>query len=134
VAARSPPEAILATPAAREAPVAERRLVTVLFADAASRGILLGEALAGGRRPARPRHARFAEYDALVELETAQRMFRELGMPYFVAATEADRASHVAAAGSAVDAQQLLAEARETLERLGAKPFLAALGRERAVA
>ena len=78
--------------------------------------------------------SRFPEFDAIAELETAERVFRELEAPYYVAVMQADRASHLAAAGDTDEAQQLVAEARETFERLGAAPYLAALGRERAVA
>jgi tetratricopeptide (TPR) repeat protein len=78
--------------------------------------------------------ARFPEFDAISELETAEQMFRELEMPYYVAAAQAERSHHLFAAGRADEAQRLEAEAREVFERLGAKPALAALGRERAVA
>ena len=78
--------------------------------------------------------ARFPEYDAISELETAEHMFRELETPYYVAAAQAERSQHLVAAGRADEAQRLEAEAREVFERLGAKPALAALGRERAVA
>jgi class 3 adenylate cyclase/predicted ATPase len=78
--------------------------------------------------------ARFPEHDAIAELETAEQMFRELEAPYYVAAAQAERSHHLFAVGRADEAQQLAAEAREVFERLGAKPALAALGRERAVA
>jgi len=47
---------------------------------------------------------------------------------------QAELGSRLAAAGRTDEAQRLVAEARETFERLGAKPYLAALERERAVA
>ena len=78
--------------------------------------------------------ARFPEHDALAELEAAERLFRELDAPYYVAAVQAERAPRLVAAGRTDEAQQLVDEARETFERLGATPDLAALGRERAVA
>jgi hypothetical protein len=78
--------------------------------------------------------ARFPEHDAISELETSEQMFRELETPYYVAAVQAERSVHLFAAGRVEEAQQLEAEAREVFERLGAKPDLATLGRERAVA
>jgi class 3 adenylate cyclase/predicted ATPase len=78
--------------------------------------------------------ARFPEHDAISELETAEQIFRELESPYYVAAVQAARSEHLFAAGRVEEAQQLVAEAREAFERLGAKPALAALRRERAVA
>jgi len=78
--------------------------------------------------------ARFPENDAIAELETAERLFRELESPFYVAAAQAELAEHLLTAGRTEEAQQLVAEARETFERLGAAQSLAALGRERAVA
>ena len=78
--------------------------------------------------------ARFPEHDAISELERAEQLFHELEMSYHVAAVQAERARHLFAAGRVDDAERLEAAAREAFERLGAKPFLAALGRERAVA
>jgi class 3 adenylate cyclase/tetratricopeptide (TPR) repeat protein len=78
--------------------------------------------------------ARFPEHDAISELETAERLFRQLEGPYYVAAAQAERAEHLFAAGRTDEAQQLVAEARETFQRLGATEYLAVLGRERAVA
>ena len=78
--------------------------------------------------------ARFSEHDAVSELEAAERLFRQLGAPYYAAAAQAERAEHLFAAGRAEEAQLLVTEARDTFERLGATVYLAALGRERAVA
>ncbi|HEY2777708.1 MAG TPA: adenylate/guanylate cyclase domain-containing protein [Gaiellaceae bacterium] len=78
--------------------------------------------------------ARFPEYDAIAELERSEQMFHELETPFYVAVARAERAEHLFAAGRAEEAQQLVIEARETFERLGAAPALAALRRERAVA
>jgi hypothetical protein len=78
--------------------------------------------------------ARFPENDAVAELEAAERTFRELESPFYVAAVQAERAEQLFAAGRTDEAEQLVAEARETFERLGAAPSLAALARERAVA
>ena len=77
--------------------------------------------------------ARFPEHDAVAELGTAESMFRELDAPFFVAVAQSERAEHLFTAGRTDEAEQLLSHARETFERLGAKPFLAALGREHAV-
>jgi class 3 adenylate cyclase/tetratricopeptide (TPR) repeat protein len=78
--------------------------------------------------------ARFPEHDGAAELEAAGAMFADLEAPFYVAAVQAELAEHLSAAGRTDEAQQLVAEARETFERLGAKPYLAALERERAVA
>jgi class 3 adenylate cyclase/predicted ATPase len=109
--------------------------------DAKSRDLLARvEAASSGKRwravdaqLARLR-ARFPEHDAIAELEAAEQMFCELETPYYVAAVQAERSQHLFAAGRIEEAQQLEDAAHEIFERLGAKPDLAALGRERAVA
>ena len=78
--------------------------------------------------------ARFPEHDAVAELETAESLFRELEAPFYVAVVQAERAEHLFAAGRADEAHELIAEARDTFDRLGAAPSVAALARERAVA
>jgi tetratricopeptide (TPR) repeat protein len=82
--------------------------------------------------------ARLPEHDAIAELEDAERRFRDLEMPFHVAVAQAERAERLVAAGQAVEAARLLAEARDTYERLRALPWLdrvdAGLGREQVVA
>ncbi len=109
--------------------------------DASARGLLerVEEAARGKRWPAVDAQlarlrARFPEHDPSSELETAERVFRQLEAPYYTAAAQAERAEHLFAAGRTEEAQLLVADARDTFERLGATVYLAALGRERAVA
>ena len=74
----------------------------------------------------------------MTELETAERIFRDLEAVFFVAVAQAERAEHLLAAGRNDEALELLGDARETFARLRAKPWLerveAALGRQRVVA
>jgi tetratricopeptide (TPR) repeat protein len=81
--------------------------------------------------------ARLPEHDAEAELLLAERLFRELETPFYVAAAQIERAEHLLATRPA-DAEELFRAAREELARLRAAPLLervdAALGRERAVA
>jgi hypothetical protein len=82
--------------------------------------------------------ARIPEHDPIAALEDAERRFRDLEMPFHVAVAQAERAERLVAAGQAVEAARLLAQARDTFERLRALPWLdrvdAALGREQVVA
>jgi hypothetical protein len=55
---------------------------------------------------------------------TAQELFRELEMPFFVAITEREHAEWLDEQGSSEEAEPLLAEAREIFERLRARPWL----------
>jgi class 3 adenylate cyclase/tetratricopeptide (TPR) repeat protein len=50
--------------------------------------------------------------------------FREFGMPFWLAITETEHGEWLASHGRAAEAEPLLAEARETFERLEAKPWL----------
>jgi class 3 adenylate cyclase/predicted ATPase len=81
--------------------------------------------------------ARLPEHDAEEELLLAERIFRELEAPFYVAATQVERAELLLATRPA-DAHQLLGEARQELARLRAAPWLArvdaVLGREQVVA
>jgi predicted ATPase/class 3 adenylate cyclase len=58
---------------------------------------------------------------------TAAATFREHGMPFWLAVTLAEHGEWLVAEDRAADAEALLAEARETFERLGAEPWLARL-------
>jgi class 3 adenylate cyclase/tetratricopeptide (TPR) repeat protein len=76
--------------------------------------------------------ARVAAHDG--ELRKAERgfaaataTFREYGMPFWLAVTLTEHGEWLIAQDRAADAEPLLAEARETFERLGAKPWLARL-------
>ncbi len=53
--------------------------------------------------------------------------FRELELVFWLAVTELEHAELLAEAGRGTEAEPLLAHARETFERLGAKPWLARL-------
>jgi tetratricopeptide (TPR) repeat protein len=50
--------------------------------------------------------------------------FREFGMPFFLAVTLLEQSEWLASKGRASEAEPLLAEARETFERLEAKPWM----------
>jgi hypothetical protein len=81
--------------------------------------------------------ARLSGYDPVAELGTAERLFRQLEMPFFVAAVGLERAEHLLSEGRRDVAAGLLAEARKEFTRLGAVPWLervdAALGQQQAV-
>jgi hypothetical protein len=68
--------------------------------------------------------ARLPEHDAASELATAERQFAESEMPFYVAVTQLALAEHLLANGGSEQAHALLARARETFERLGARPWL----------
>ena len=54
----------------------------------------------------------------------AESTFREFGMPFWLAITQAEHGEWLARTGRGDEAEPLLAEARETFERLGATPWL----------
>ena len=64
--------------------------------------------------------ARLPEHDAATELTEAERLFEEAEMPFYVAVTRLERARTL----PEVEARPLLEQARETFERLGARPWL----------
>jgi class 3 adenylate cyclase/tetratricopeptide (TPR) repeat protein len=65
------------------------------------------------------------ESDSVVgEFKSATGMFRELSMPFWLAVTLLEHAEWLASQGQPDDADPLLAEARETFERLKATPWL----------
>jgi hypothetical protein len=82
--------------------------------------------------------ARLSESDALTELETAERIFRDFEAVYYVAVAQTERGELLAAAGRTDEARESLAEAREVFARLRATPWLtrvdAVLERSTAVA
>jgi class 3 adenylate cyclase/tetratricopeptide (TPR) repeat protein len=69
--------------------------------------------------------ARLGDGDALAELETAERIFRDLEVVFFTAVVQTERAEHLIAAGRADEARDVLAEAREAFVRLRAAPWIA---------
>ena len=64
--------------------------------------------------------ARLPEHDPVAELESAERLFRGTEAPFYVAVTQLERAAHL----DGEEADALLAQARATFERLGARPWL----------
>jgi predicted ATPase/class 3 adenylate cyclase len=57
-------------------------------------------------------------------LKSASGLFRELGLPFWTAVAELELAEWLAADGRSEEADPLLAQARETFERLEASPWL----------
>jgi class 3 adenylate cyclase/tetratricopeptide (TPR) repeat protein len=84
----------------------------------------------------RAQRARFRgrsdEGDVGDEFGHAERLFGELGTPFYLAATQLEHAEWLAEQGQAGEAQPLLAQAREAFEQLGAKPWLERLSRAEA--
>lgn len=71
--------------------------------------------------------ARIADGDSLEAermFKGATGLFRELAIPFYLATTQLEYAEWAAAQGRADDAAQLVAEAREIFDRLGAAPWL----------
>ena len=68
--------------------------------------------------------ARLPEYDPESEFATAERLFRELEAPFHLAVVQLEHAEWLAQQGQRDEAEPLLAEARETFERLEATPWL----------
>jgi predicted ATPase/class 3 adenylate cyclase len=58
---------------------------------------------------------------------TAASIFREYGMPFYLAVTLTEQAERLIASDRVSEAHPLILEARETFERLGAEPWLARL-------
>jgi class 3 adenylate cyclase/tetratricopeptide (TPR) repeat protein len=98
---------------------------------------LLGriDAIPSGRRPpslvaqAARYRARLAaardQHEAVEQgFKTAEAVFREHGLTFFVAATELEHAEWLAGQGRREEAEPLLAEAREIFERLAATPWI----------
>jgi class 3 adenylate cyclase/tetratricopeptide (TPR) repeat protein len=93
------------------------------------------EALAPGHRPPFLRaqaarfHARLAaargEHDHVEQgFKTAEQIFREHSLPFWLAVAQLEHAEWLATRERGEDAASLLDEARDTLERLGAAPWL----------
>jgi class 3 adenylate cyclase/tetratricopeptide (TPR) repeat protein len=68
--------------------------------------------------------ARLPEHDTEAELATAEHLFEESEMPFFVAVTRLERGTNLLANDRAEEARQLLEQARETFEELRARPWL----------
>ena len=75
--------------------------------------------------------ARLPETDADEELSTAEQLFGELQMPFYLSVTQLEHAEWLTAQDRSDEAEPLLAEARETFERLRATPWLDRLGAAR---
>jgi predicted ATPase/class 3 adenylate cyclase len=93
------------------------------------------EAIPIGQRPPflRAQHARFRAHLAAARGEqqtaeagfkTAAAIFREFGLPFQLAVTQLEHAEWLTTGGHSNEAQPLLAEARQTFERLDATPWL----------
>jgi class 3 adenylate cyclase len=68
--------------------------------------------------------ARLSETDADAQYGTAERLFGELEMPFYLAVTQLEHAEWLVAQDRSNEAEPLLAEARQTFERLQAAPWL----------
>jgi hypothetical protein len=64
--------------------------------------------------------------------KAAERLFRGYGLVFWLAVTQAEHGDWLIAQGGGEEAEQLLGEAGETFERLGAKPYLERLAGVRA--
>ena len=64
----------------------------------------------------------------MAELETAERIFRELEAVFYVAVVQAERAEHLLAAGRNGEARELVADARETFARFARQAWLERVG------
>jgi len=68
--------------------------------------------------------ARLEPDDADTLYNDAEQLLRELGVPFHLAVVRLEHAERLAAEGQAEPAEPLLADARETFDRLRAKPWL----------
>jgi hypothetical protein len=105
-------EELLAIPAALD----PGQLTPLLQANAARLGARL-QAARGGRDGVEDR------------FRSAAALFREFGLVFHLAVTQLEQGEWLAIEGRADEAQPLLAEARETFERLQATPWLERTGR-----
>jgi class 3 adenylate cyclase/tetratricopeptide (TPR) repeat protein len=69
--------------------------------------------------------ARLSPDDAVMELENAERIFRDLEAVFFTAVVQTERAEVLLGSGSAAEARELLADAREVFVELRAAPWIA---------
>jgi len=68
--------------------------------------------------------ARLPEHDAEAQLVTAEQLFVESEMPFYVAVTRVERGHHLLARDRVDEGRPLLEHARETFEELRARPWL----------
>jgi tetratricopeptide (TPR) repeat protein len=87
-------------------------------------GLRLGELTPSLRAQQARLRARLPEHDAETEFATAERLFRELEAPFYLAVTQLEHAEQLAVQGRAEDAEPLLTEAHHIFERLQATPWL----------
>jgi tetratricopeptide (TPR) repeat protein len=73
---------------------------------------------------ARVAAARGRDREVEPAFKSAERLFRGYGVVFWLAVAQAEHGTWLVEQGRAVDAEPLLAEARETFERLGATPYL----------
>jgi class 3 adenylate cyclase/predicted ATPase len=81
------------------------------------------------RASARLAAARGEQSEVEQPFKTAQGIFREYGIPFWLAVTQLEHAEWLTAQGRRGDAEPLLAEAGDRFERLGATPWLERLAR-----
>jgi tetratricopeptide (TPR) repeat protein len=68
--------------------------------------------------------ARLPEHDAETELATAERLLADSETPFYAAVVQLERAELLLGEGRADEAGPLIEQARETFDRLGARPWL----------
>jgi ATP/maltotriose-dependent transcriptional regulator MalT len=91
-------------------------------------GFGVGDSTPGTRAQSLRLHARLAdargELDAVEQgFKAAAGLLREIGIPFWLAITELERAEWLLRQGRPEDARRLLDEPRETFERLQAQPW-----------
>jgi hypothetical protein len=80
-------------------------------------------------------HRARARLDGIEQrFKSAAAVFREYGFPFWLAATQLEHGEWLTGQGRAMEAEPLLAEARETFERLEAAPWLERVGGQAGVA
>jgi hypothetical protein len=81
----------------------------------------------------RANRARFRAYlpeaDSEAESRTAERLFEELAMPFYLAVTRLEAAERLVASGRDAEAEPLLTAAREAFEHLEATPWIERVAR-----
>jgi len=78
----------------------------------------------GARAQAARVQARLPGHDPVEELSRAERIFRELNFPFYIAVVQLERAEALLSLDRAEEAETLFADALDTFERLRATPWL----------